>query len=72
MPDINIPVTLNHAQRISASYGPKPAALSHEQWIAQNVKADWKQRVKASESQAASNTAHDAAIVQVETDFGGF
>jgi hypothetical protein len=72
MPDITATITLNQAQRISASFGPKPAELTHEAWIVQNTKFLWKQRVKASEAQIAGNTAHDAAIAQAELDFGGF
>lgn len=72
MPDITITVTLNQAQRVSASFGPKPAELTHEQWIAQNTKGLWKASVKRAESSGAANTAFDAANAQAESDFSGF
>ena len=72
MPDIPIPLTLGQAQRVSASFGPKPANLSHEEWIVKNTRSFYRERVKAAESQTAGNTAHDAAVAQAEADFAGF
>lgn len=72
MPDINISVTLSQAQRVSASFGPKPEGMTHEQWIVFNTKSYWKTVVRRAEAQVASNSAHDAAVSQVETDFNGF
>ena len=72
MPDITITLTLAQAQKVSSAFGVKPAELTQEQWLVKNTKAFYKERVRAAESQSAGNAAHDAAIVQVETDFGGF
>jgi len=72
MPDITISLTLNQAQRVSASFGPKPAELTHEEWIAKNTKAFYKERVRQAEASGAANAAHDAAYAQINTDFSGF
>ena len=72
MPDITITLTVNQAQRVASSFGPKPAELTQEEWVIKNTKAFYKERVKQAEFSGASNTAYDAAIVQVNSDFGGF
>ena len=72
MPDITISVTANQAQRIAASFGPPPDGMSEAEWVVKNTKRYYKEQVKAAESGSASNAAHDAAVGQVNTDFGGF
>jgi hypothetical protein len=74
MPDITITVTVNQAQRIAAAFGPQPEGsnLTQQQWVIQNTKAFWKEKVKQAEQIAATNAAFDAAAVQVSTDFPGF
>ena len=72
MPDITISVTASQAQRIAAAFGPKPAELTQEEWVVKHMKNWLKARVKGAEAETASNAAHDAAMTQVETDFGGF
>jgi hypothetical protein len=72
MPDITISVTASQAQRIAAALGPKPAELTQEEWVVKHLKNWIKSRVKVAEAEAASNTAHDVAMAQAETDFGGF
>lgn len=72
MPDITITLTLAQAQKVASAFGPKPAELTSEEWVVKNTKAFYKERVKAAEAMAAGNAAHDAAIAQVNNDFGGF
>lgn len=72
MPDITITVTAGQAQRIAAAFGPKPAELTQEEWVVKNTKAFYKEMVRKAESQAAGNVAFDAALAQVNSDFGGF
>jgi len=72
MPDIVISVTANQAQRISAAFGPTPNGMTDSEWVVLNTKTYYKMRVKGKESEGASNAAHDAAVAQVNQDFGGF
>jgi len=72
MPDITITVSVNQAQRISAAFGPTPNGMTESEWVVKNTKQFYKERVRSAEAQLSSNTAHDAAIAQVNSDFNGF
>lgn len=67
MPDITITLTVNQAQRIAAALG-----VSTNAEATTAIKAILKERVKKYEAQVAGNSANDAAIAQVNTDFAGF